>query len=216
MNGCGEIRLLLDDLVDGELDAVRKLAVLTHLESCAACRAELVDLHSLVAAARSLPRTVTPERDLWPRIAARLGAGASSHVRRPVLRALAMAAALVVAAALGALVAGHGQLVSGGTSRERASAPAGLMAASWRGTDAELIRLSGQLERVFDQRRESLSPRTRAVIDENLKVIDQAIASIERALVHEPDNADLRRLLFETRRDEVDLLWRASQLPAQS
>ncbi len=216
MNGCGEIRPLLDDLVDGELGPDSEPAVLAHIESCAVCRLELEELRSLVAAARSLPRTLAVERDLWPRIAARLGGGAAVDARRPILRVLAMAAALVAAVALGALLAGHGQTAIGTAPRNGSSAPAGLMEASWRGTDAELIRLSGQLERIFNRRRDSLSPQTRTVIEENLKVIDQAIVSIERALRHEPDNADLRRLLFETRRDEVDLLWRASQLPAQS
>ncbi len=216
MTSCNGVRPFLDDLVDGEIDPALAAPVLVHLESCAACRAELEEVRSLLSCARSLPRTVAPEQDLWPRVAARLSAGSFTHLRRPVLRALATAAALLAAVALGALVAGHGQSASGQASRRGASAPAGLMEASWRGTDAELVRLSGQLERIFDQRRDSLSPTTRAVIEENLKVIDHAIASIELALRHEPDNAGLRRLLFETRRDEVDLLWRASQLPAQS
>jgi len=216
MTGCSEIQRLLDELVDGELERDREREVLAHLETCAGCRAELEELRAVVNAARALPRSLPPQRNLWPWIAARLGADAGVHARRPVLRVLAAAAALLLAALLGALLAGHGGVAVRRTAQTNATAPAGLMEASWRGTDAELIRLSQQLQRVFDQRRDSLSPQTRAVIEDNLKIIDNAIASIEQALHHEPDNAELRRLLFETRRDEVDLLWKASQLPAQS
>ncbi len=63
---------LLQDLLDGELDAETASRAERHLEHCARCRDERDALSALVAGVRALPRTVDPPRDLWGDIEARL------------------------------------------------------------------------------------------------------------------------------------------------
>lgn len=73
MNISEHIDHLLQDLLDGELDAESEWQARGHLEHCERCRSELASLSALVSDVRALPRTVDPPRDLWGDIEARLG-----------------------------------------------------------------------------------------------------------------------------------------------
>lgn len=62
---CTDCTAQLDDYVDRTLTAEAARAIETHLAGCAACRAELASLQSLLAQARELPREIAPARNLW-------------------------------------------------------------------------------------------------------------------------------------------------------
>src|SRR5688500_2853228 len=63
----------LSEYLDDELATGERTALEAHLATCAECSAVLADLRRLVQRARLLePRG--PARDLWPRIATRIGA----------------------------------------------------------------------------------------------------------------------------------------------
>ena len=62
----------LDDFVDAELGPDEQRRVEAHLEECPRCRADEASLRALLDEVAALPRSITPDRDLWPEIADRL------------------------------------------------------------------------------------------------------------------------------------------------
>src|SRR5919107_2491396 len=64
----------LSEYVDGELPEWERVALESHLESCAECSQIVSDLRRVVRRARTL-KNPAPARDLWPGIASRIGAG---------------------------------------------------------------------------------------------------------------------------------------------
>ena len=90
---CEEVKALLNDLIDGELDEERKAAVEAHIRSCAECAREKRRLERVVSLVRGLPREKVPV-DLLPSLrASRVGVG----LRRLVAGLATVAAALLVA-----------------------------------------------------------------------------------------------------------------------
>ena len=119
---CEEFAASVADFLERDLDEASRAAVETHALDCDACGALLSDLRRLSVDAANLPE-LSPSRDLWDGIAARIDApvipiGTRSETRgggggrfvgrvardRSVLRAAAIAASLLVAAGLGAAV----------------------------------------------------------------------------------------------------------------
>jgi hypothetical protein len=64
----------IDDFVGSTLPPALHRQLEEHLKLCARCRQELRSLQSLLDRSASLPKSVTPERDLWPDIAAGISA----------------------------------------------------------------------------------------------------------------------------------------------
>jgi Putative zinc-finger len=115
---CEEFAASVADFLERDLDEASRAAVETHALDCDACGALLSDLRRLSVDAANLPE-LSPSRDLWEGIAARIdapvipiGTRGESRARfggrvardRSVLRAAAIAASLLVAAGLGAAV----------------------------------------------------------------------------------------------------------------
>jgi len=92
----------LNGYADGSLDAAARVAVEAHLASCAACRAEAAALAALLGAARALPRSIAPDRDLWGGIEARITAGSQERgAGRSVMRWLPLPLAALLVLGLG-------------------------------------------------------------------------------------------------------------------
>ncbi|HEU6452011.1 MAG TPA: zf-HC2 domain-containing protein [Gemmatimonadaceae bacterium] len=68
---CEELESLLPRYLEGELDAAERRAVERHATVCERCAALLEDVATIVRDARELP-TLTPSRDLWSDIEARI------------------------------------------------------------------------------------------------------------------------------------------------
>jgi hypothetical protein len=66
------------------------------------------------------------------------------------------------------------------------------------------------LEAILEQGGAVLDPETVRILEENLMVIDQAIAQSKEALVDDPGSRLLRRILTETMRRKVDFLQQAA------
>lgn len=213
MSACDEIREKLDELHRGLLSQAEAERLRSHLESCRECRAESDWLRALGGLAAALPREIRPPRDLWPGIASGIERIGGRRMGRRPLVVLAAAASLLAAVGLGVLIGVR--MVADIPVPSSAGVP-GVVTASWRGTDAELERLRGQLLELVEMRRESLEPSALAVVEDNLRIIDAAIERIEVALRRDPESRELRRLLYEARREEIRLLWRAAEMPAQS
>ncbi len=216
---CDRVDALLDEYLDGDLPRAVAGAVAEHLRGCGACSSAEAGLRELRRSARGLPAEIEPARDLWPGIADRL-------VRRPAGRwrhggrwySLAAAAALVVAA--GAVVIGVSLVHRRATAvaaRRAAGPERGVAAASLdlAGTRADVERARLQLLAALRSRETALSPATRAVVEHNVRVIDEAVSEIQAALAREPGNRELATLLVATYRQEIDLLQDVSHIPGR-
>jgi anti-sigma factor RsiW len=212
----------LSEYLDGELPPMERASVDAHLASCAACRATLDELRRVVARARTLPDSA-PDRNLWPDVAARIGAAPRAGVSlfsRMVKSRLSFTLPQLAAASLALMVLSGGlvwmaksgdpradfQPVSAAPPREsRGAAPAEF-------TDAHYDRAVAGLEKTFESRRPKLNPETVQVLDENLAVIDEAIDECRRALAEDPSNAYVSAHLAAVRQQKLALLGRAAML----
>ena len=216
---CHELDERLDDWVDGALPAGAASEVEAHLSSCALCRERERRLRQLLAHAAALPRSLTPPRDLWPGIARRVARERSWSWAAGGLRPWALAAATVVI--------GLGAVLWSGPSPSRvrtvqipAPSPelrlvAGaavvsdpVLAAAERDYEAAANALLEALQR----RRTHLQPEALAAVEANLQVIDRALDEVRQALVHDPSNPELSRMLVSTHRKKVEVLSRVVKL----
>jgi len=223
---CREVRGLLDDLVDGTLRAEERRAVEEHLKGCVECRTSEAGLRTLLARIGTLPRRIAPAHDPWPDIARRIKTGEvipldfAGRSRRwyPLGAAAAAAAVVVVAVALvTAVLVGRERAARVAQSQERPATAAGVMPVSLDLAQAQATfdGARTQLLAALEARKESLSPQTLAVVEENLKIINRAVGEMQAALARDPGNRELPALLLTAYRQEIDLLQRVVQLPSR-
>src|SRR5688572_20129948 len=84
----------LSEYLDGELAPADRLEIEAHLASCAGCRNLIEELRAVARRAGSLEDR-PPGTNLWPPIAARIGAPASRWTRRVSFTVPQLAAAAV-------------------------------------------------------------------------------------------------------------------------
>jgi len=218
---CEHLTERLDDYLDGELSEAEFQEVELHLAGCPRCREEERAGRAVVAMAAALPRQQQPPRDLWPGIAEEIGRRRrftlfSSAASRPVVwwaAGLAAAAAVVVAVWIVPRGTAHGPAVAGPDPRtvvQRASA--GVALDGLDEAEREYQRATAELMAALGTRRASLSPETTASIDENLRVIDQALAEIRAALERDPGSPRLGRMLASTYEKKIETLRRVLKL----
>jgi hypothetical protein len=218
---CDDLMSKLDEYLDGVLGEPEAIAVHNHLENCADCRKELEATRQLMQAAQALPRSIEPERDLWPDIASTIegqrvvhgffGRDRAVFVRR--FAVAAAAAAVLIGAASVAYLAGLNR-----SQPQIAHQPldnSSYLTAAYSNVDTDLSEARDQLRARLEQRRDELSPETWSVVVENLEVIDDAIARIEVALEDNPEDGRLNRRLAVAYLRQIDLLQRATRLPAE-
>jgi anti-sigma factor RsiW len=218
---CERVRERLDDYLDGELGEAEFQELELHLSGCAACREEERSLRAVVALAAALPREQEPPRDLWPTIAGGIArrrrfAALSFFAERPAARWTAgLAAAATVVLAVWVVARGTAPrpevagVVPGGVAVP-AAAGAGLEA--FAEAEREYQRATAELMAALSTRRASLSPETSAAVDENLRVIDQALAEIRAALERDPQSPRLGRMLASTHEKKIETLRRVLKL----
>jgi hypothetical protein len=217
----------LNALLDDELAAAERPGAHAHLESCAACAAELAALRSLRQQLAALPRDLAPARDLLQGIHARMDAAAVVPLRAAVagesvprgarprlvhrtiggsLRELAAAAAvlIVLSSAVTAILLERLPAPSAQPEVARASEPPG------SGVESRFVSATRELERVLDTQRAGLSPETVRILEDNLLIIDTALAEARAALRADPGNAALSEILMATYEKKLDLLRRAA------
>jgi anti-sigma factor RsiW len=216
----------LSEYLDDELPPDERAALDAHLARCAECAATLADLRRVVTRARAL-ESAGPATDLWPGIARRIGAGAGSA--RPVGRGrfhrISFSLPQLLAAGIALMVLSGGSVwllrpvATAGAPVAMAPAPSTLPAAgtgtavSWQrraapGYDAAVA----DLERILEDGRGRLDTATVRVLEQNLKVIDQAIEQARRAVAADSANAYLNSHLADTMRRKLDLLRQAASL----
>jgi hypothetical protein len=216
MLSCEHTAERMDDYLDGTLAQDEQHRLELHLAECADCREEERTLRAIVAQAEALPRGLTPPRDLWPEIRERLEPRARVPLRGWGGRGsqLAAAAAVLIAVAGSWFLRGPAGTAAPGAGPTGqatlvAQAPQGL---PLRDVEREYARATAELMVALDARREELSPETVAVVEENLRSIDVALAQIRAALERDPSNPGLARMLTSTHRRKVDVLQQVVRL----
>ncbi|UCC72519.1 MAG: zf-HC2 domain-containing protein [Gemmatimonadota bacterium] len=222
----------LSPYLDGELSAVEREQLESHLAKCEECAAALEQLRRVVGRARALEDR-PPATGLWSGIAERIGAAPSdakvadlearrrSKVARLRQRRLSFSLPQLAAASIALIVisAGGAWLVSrpAGPAAERGassvSGQAGLVSAPVAGHsatsyDAAIV----ELERIIDESRDQLDTTTVRVIEENLMIINQAIVQAQRALAEDPASEYLNEHLAATMRQKLEFLRRAAEM----
>ncbi len=204
----------LSEYLDGDLAEAETAALEAHLDTCAGCRETLAGLRRVVMRARSLEDR-PPSRELWSGIATRIGAG-------PVPRRLTFSVPQLLAAgiALAVLSGGSAWLLHPDPARLAAgprslaapvsvpAAPVGSTGASARSYDSAV----DELERILAEGRGRLDSTTVRVLEQNLALIDRAIAQAQRAVAADSANVYLNTHLAETMRRKIDLLRQAAAL----
>lgn len=225
---------LLDDYVEGVLDAGRRQEVSGHLERCAECREVVAETRRLVELAGDLPRQIPPRRDLWPGVESRIGSRSGGAVgespkreerqspsRWKAWRPLAAAATLLMAVGVG----GYLWMSAGGgpdqaADRAERAAPAleggGPMTGSLASTalepaERDYLRTTAELLEVLDRNRDRLAPETRAALDRTLATVDEAVRDLKAALEEDPNSRELMLMLESTYRQKIDVLRTAAR-----
>ncbi len=191
---CKTARERIDDLVDGALDVGSAAALTAHLTGCADCARERDALLDLRRATRALPRAIAPDRDLWPAIARRTAP--RRRIAVPVAVAASVAAAFIGVAATKL------------TERAlRDPAPAPVATASMSAPQGRALFVA-QVMRPDA----AVSPQTRAVVEHNLRLIQQALGELEQAVERDPGDANLRQLLISIHIQESALIEKMQRL----
>jgi hypothetical protein len=170
---------------------------------------------------RALPRSITPQKDLWSGIASRIETARPVVVRPRVwnTRAARWAAVGIVAAAaavalvvrsdraartnamLSATVVLPPPPIAPVAPMPAPAAPAAIVPEE----DSYRTAMSALTES-FARSRGNLPPATVRGVDASLKVIETAIAATRAALARDPGNADLRAQLGDEYQQAIDVL----------
>ena len=209
----------LSEYLDDELPVAEQAALEAHLKTCPECSGVLSDLREVVNRARDLDER-QPRRDLWPDIATRIGATPARA--RPTARRWSFSFPQLAAAAVALMTLSGGTvwlmsspaavpgLGSVATTPTPLASPAAIHAS--RNAAESYASAVADLERVLAGARGRLDTTTVRVIEQNLAVIDKAIAQAQRALLADPANLYLNTHLAETMRRKLDLLRQAATL----
>jgi hypothetical protein len=231
---CAAFEAALPDYLDGTL--ADDGAARAHIVSCESCRALVRDMERLRARAASLP-TLQPSRDLWAGIEARIQSMPQDATpSRPLAirwmsqrwygAPLARAAVLVIATASATLLATHQW--SGTPAQPHTLVPAtapriGVSTVSntpppGAARTSEFIydQQISAMRQILDSRRDQLDPKTVAIIEKNLRVIDTAIAESRAALARDPANGFLAGQLDASLNTKLELLRTVAMLPART
>lgn len=165
----------------------------------------------LMQSAQRLAQAISPERDLWPRIAAAMDDAPRRSAWTPLLAQAAAVVLLVAASSAITYVAVTGQQrpitsVSPELLFEQASF--GGRYTLGPGFQDARDTLAAQL----DVELERLSPESRADVEANLELVNGAIFEINAALAADPDNEMLQSQLLSAYREQLSLLRRVGGL----
>jgi anti-sigma factor RsiW len=98
-----------------------------------------------------------------------------------------------------------------GRTSTRPAAPRTALAA-FRPAEREYQKAAGDLERLLRAQSSRMSPATRATLQRNLRIIDQAIAESKAALLKDPNNRELAQMLSAVYDSKIETLQRAVTL----
>jgi anti-sigma factor RsiW len=216
MTHCDEIQPRLSDLVDGTLEPAERAALDAHVGGCEACAGLVRDLTSLRQAARSLG-PMTPPSHVWLEVAGqirqRMPSAAAPPAATPRLAPMwqwaGLAAALVVITT-GAYVflrlERRTPVAPPPATTAQASGSAQVVADELAQAMAHYQKAIAELEVITKTNNGALDPALAATLQNNLGVIDAAIADSRTALTSDPSNLPARDSLLEAMQRKVSVL----------
>jgi anti-sigma factor RsiW len=219
---CDDLSSVLVDFIDGRLDPDAERAVERHLDSCANCRALVVDLRTIRAAAFVLERH-EPGPEVWVSLQQRLAAEPTPRVRGRVLAMpatrsswavwLAAAAAIVLATLVSVLpLVRRDSPPVEPAANAAGEATVESVTAEFEAAEQHYQKAINDLETIAKQDTGELDPQVAAVLQKNLAVIDQAIGESRAALQSQPANGTAQEGLFDALRTKVALLQQTVEL----
>lgn len=201
----------LNDFADGLLDEQSRNQVAAHIATCGECAELIEQIRTLTADARALPRELTAPPEIWQSIAA-----ATVDQTTPSKRAafwqlryhLAAAAIVLLVAASTVTWYFAGQREQQIIVRE---VPAGAATSlvAYQAVEAEYGKAADELLRMLQQRRGSLDTAVVRSVEENLRIMDEAIRRAREALRSNPNNNDVAGILTATQESKLRMLRRA-------
>ncbi|HEX2457142.1 MAG TPA: zf-HC2 domain-containing protein [Vicinamibacterales bacterium] len=211
---------LSDYLDDEDLGDAERREIASHLETCAECRATLLELRAVKQQAAALTDTA-PDADLWAGVQQRLDLPPAPPVlpfrKLTPQRRFSFTLPQLVAASLALMVLSGGAVWivrHGGSQTELyplAAAPVvEITPANF--SDPHYDEAIADLEKALESGRDKLDPETVRVLQDNLDAIDRAIDQCRRALAADPANAYLNSHLADARNRKLALLRRVSAL----
>ncbi len=163
-----------------------------------------------------LPDEIAPARDLWPEIRAELEAERvlplptaqlpPGRVVLPWVRLAAAAAVLVV----GSVAVTWGVMRSGEPAAPVVTHPTPENPALAQFASYE--RMANELAATLEQKRATLDPATRTVLERSLRTIDDALLEARTALEGDPSSAAIRTYVEAAYRHKLDFLRRANDV----
>ena len=203
-----------------------------HRAHCVECGKLWSELENISAEAARLP-SLAPSRDLWDGIEARISTVPRSlpFYKTQTFR-LAMAASLLIAVTSGvtwqlatsstpdAVVADAVGTASGVASVAPSDEQTGsdeaaqMHLASFSASVSQMEREIATLQTIVTERRGELDPRTIAVLEASLKLIDTAIAESRAALASDPASQFLSSQFTRAYTSKLTLLREVATLPA--
>jgi hypothetical protein len=213
----------MGDLFDGTLSDTQRVRFEAHMAMCAVCQELAHDLTQIRDEAASLP-TLSPSRDLWSGIDARIAApvvSLNAHRRstaaRWTSRQVMAAAAVLIAMTAGGTWMVTTRTASVATQVAVQAAPAArtelVSVADQKGIAAYEGEIA-KLHNILETRRGDLDSVTVAVLQKNLTLIDKAIAESRAALAADPASTFLAGRLNRAYDTKLELLRSTAMLPS--
>ena len=212
----------LSDYADDELRVEDREAVDRHLAECEACRHVLAEILAVTSRAASLS-DVPPTRDLWPRVAAEIGAAdqrTSNVVQLRPPRRFSFTIPQLVAAGLALMLLSGGMVWMARLGGDRTDFPKIAaepmtpltMPVPATFAEAHYDEAIADLQQALEAGRANLDPETIGVLERNLASIDRAIDQCRQALAADPANDYLSEHLVSAKKRKLALLRRATAM----
>lgn len=217
---CEEVNRLIEDYSYGELENSLESGVARHLQACRECSQLLEDLTAeeklFSSYAELTSRELEPDSSLWSKVRPRLEETPSKKGRAALwnrhspglLRQLSYAMALVVVTIAATLVTLH---YGGGDRKvsEQVGKTDGSFQSAMRSierAEQEYVNAITILTALAEKQKPKLDASMAAELEQNLRIIDQAIAATSKAYRARPHDPDLAFYMLSAYRKKVDLL----------
>ena len=202
----------LNDYADGLLDAERASDIRAHVGACGECASNIAELEDLKNDARSLAHSLTPPPDVWQTIRAATINNAKAQRTRVLwqLRYQLAAAAVVLLVAASTVTWWVAQRQRPQVIVRTAPAAAeNVNLVAYKEVEEEYGKAAGELLKLLAQRRSSMDTAVVRSVEENLRVMDEAIRNARAALMSDPANQDIAGILTATQESKIRMLRRA-------
>ena len=208
---CANVKKLISEYIDGDLDAGKASFLEKHMETCQDCPKLLKDFQQIKQTAKGLSRT-EPSSQTWFRIQAHLKEKTQGSVPEPRVRFLffparlryAVSTALLLFIAVGVVVIGlrvwnREGTVKGSNGQEFA------MAKIQEAEQHYKLAIKALWEAVQAQK-ENFDPKLAETFRINLELIDATLADCKRAIQSDPGDVESQYYLLAVYKKKAELL----------